>query len=422
MEVFVTAKLSYSNENRIEYQLYAEFLRLAGIYVWERCECEEEEMPGQLESAPEILYYRIKSSGMIYGNDGSFSGNAQLRKLTGLVRQWEIKLKKTEFEEAFPILLNGFVLNALFEADATLQYFRMDSDLVEAAGDKFQSVAHWLGKMMKEKEIYHNRHLRYARLYCLQKANYAYYLRKKPVAMDVDILAEQCDELLEEYPDFTNVWVLKGMVYEIVPQRLRNSINAFEHALSGVKPYPFLSSIYYWIGKRYEGVEMYRDRMEMAYQNAYRLDSKYRIIYKMGMLYEKGRDWEEALLYYQKCISKILMKKKYLDPLEQEYFFKTHIRMAYIYLDQMKRYERSIDMVNKALHLRKKIKEGMEQEKANFETKFYYDMYGKRKAIDYIKLELSRMGTRQAYKFLSMAYKNLGDLEKSRIYAGMIEW
>lgn len=410
---FFVAVLKYGNDDRIKYQLYAEFLRLAGIYIWEQCIAPDEYLrfSDSRELMEGFLSYTIPAGSTKLGAEKQVTDTIQGELLDVLKHEWQEQLAHTEYEEAYQLLKDLYINNRLFEAGMTLQYFRVCHPVIEAAGRQFEAAAEQLTEKIHNGGL-QNRYLNYARLYCLQKANYAYLLCRKPVAVYVDILADECMELIEECPDFSNAWVLLGMIYENAENRILESIDAFEKALNLIEALPFVSSIYYWIGKRCESYPAFRNKMQESYNKAYRLDRKYRIIYKKAMMSEREDKWDQSIQFYEECLEKLSIKGDYLDPLEQEYYFKVYIRIGYIYLNKFEDSKKCIEILNKAVSLKENVSKGLNAR--NSSTAFYYDVYGLGDAEKYIRIELGRMSTKQLYRYLSRAYENLENWDMSR--------
>lgn len=415
MKTFITAVLKYIVQDRIQYQLYAEFFRLNGIYVWEKLLISDLEPDQDVREELEgTLAYRITGNNIV---SLPLSYRVQNRLLDYFNSIFAKNLKKTEYEEAYPILKKVYFDNDLFIAGVTLQYFRMKNSatsVIEEAGMRFERAAKKLESTIPSEMLKRNRHLSYARLYCWQKANFAYYLCGKSMAKSVEELSQQCISNLKIYNNFTNMWVLLGMINDNVDRKILDSISAYERALRMNDLLPFESSIYYWIGKRCEGYNNFKGIMMESYNRAYALDRKYRIIYKKAMMYMWEDNWEEAMNTFYECLERIYIKGDYLDPLEQEYIFKVKIQIGFIYLTKLKKYRRCIDVLKQALDLKEQIWKGKKQ--VNSSTAFYFDLYGKEKAEEYIQIELSRMGCRQAYQYLSKAYEYLGDWDESERY------
>lgn len=406
MRNFKEAILYYDIEDRIEYQLYADFLRLAGIFVWEKCTLfESGDQIAQEDAEPETLIFSVQSrepSGIGYISDKTI----QEMSLNGLLDAWKDLLEETEYKQAFQKLLDIFVNEDLLRAGATLQFFRKKDELVEKAGECFEHACRRFQKLIENNEdVADNKHIRYALIYCGQKANLARNICRMPGYMSTSVLAEQCLDLIDKRPEFSNVWVLLGLVYEFVNEKVLDAVDAFKRAGEAIGDRPYASSIYYWLGKRCENLSKEQSLSNRAYRIAYRMDQKYRVIYKVAWCYEMKYDYENAAKYYRECLNRIRKKEKLVDPLEQEYQFKTLVKLGYIYLKELD-LPKCISLFQEALELRGYIQQGCDA--VNEYTKYYYELYGKEEAAHYIHLELSRMQTAKIDQYLALAKKKWG--------------
>lgn len=419
MDNLKIAILRYDHKDRLEYQRKAEFLRLNGVYVLEQCLL----FRGSANVAPDeergILSFDVREQEGLADGEATFNEFDHKKALDELKDCWKDALEGTEFLEAFDFLRNVFVDYELFQAGMTLQLFRVNDKLVEEAGDRFEEARKFIKQGMKDdRNLWSNRHVQYAAVYCGQRANLARELCGLPVSVYLNKLADECHNLIVDCPDFSNVWALLGLVYEFADEKIADSLAAFDRALRQVGRYPFASSIYYWKGKRCENHIKGREISKKAYLCAYELDHKYRITYKRAMVCEKEGDFRTAAYYYRECLRRIERKWNYLDSLEQEYYFKVSVKIGYIYLNELNQTEECIESLNRVLELRSGIEQG--QQLMNEFTIYYYNLYGKQKAKEYIALELKRMGVRQIYGYLAKAYDRLGISDKAEEYRNLI--
>lgn len=411
MDNLNTVILGYNLENRIKYQRYAEFLRLAGIYVDERCISSEEEKEA-------LRSEQLDEETLLYIVGTASEEDDVLDILEQIFSDCREDLENTDFTACFEQLKKVFVEKELLQASVTLQFFRKNDILVQQAGKRFVDAAYVLGYLMETaEELYQNRHMRYARIYCWQKANLAACLCQQPMEYYVDILGEECLELINDFPDFSNAWALLGLIYEFVKSRVKDSLSAFDKAVSMIGEKPYASSIYYWMGKRCEGHMTLNWKLESSYRRAYELCPKYRNIFKMCIISEAQQNWNEAIKYLQLCIQYLKQKKGYLDPLEQEYYYKVQARIGFTYIYRIEDAIKGIPYIVEALDFRKKIEENKKQDTEY--TWFYYEMYGE-EAEKYIDLELTRMEATQAYKYLIKAYEELNMFEEAEEYKVLI--
>jgi len=408
MKKISAIKLSYDNADRVKFQLYAEFFRFLGIYVWEYCtsmECFFGE--GKLLADDEdVIYYSVEPDSR---NNPEMDFGRQETLLRILRNDVVMVGLDDDFLAAFDVLSEIFAGNNLFTAALTLQYFRYNNEKTKEAGISFEKAASEIDHKIKEKVYVDNRYMIYAKLYCLQKSNLSSVLCNQTLAVLESDLVRQCLSLLKDHPDFSNVWTLIGMIYEKSNGKSRELLAAFENALQMTGDRPFVSSIYYWIGKRYETLKLYDNAMENAYRKAYKCAPKYRVIYKMGIAMERLREWEKAVNYYDECLRFLELKEKYLDLLELEYYFKTHIRAAFILITKQEKFGRGILHIEQALRYREELEETLKT--GDGYSEFARQIYGG-EYQDFVSLAFERMNPERAYQYLSIAYSRLGVKKK----------
>lgn len=413
MKNLSVVRLSYDNKDRVKFQIIAEFLRLAGIYVDEDCRTLSRFTDAANDDNEFTFYYEIEP---VQGDIKHWSINLQNIVLNKFLNDFREKNgEESALVEALDNLKPIFLKYELFKASLTLQYFKYNNKRTLEDGEFFHSAANDIEKLLQSDGFYHNPNMRYARIYCFQKANLSRTLCKKPIAKFVNYLAEDCLELIKEFPDFSNVWVLLGLCYEIMQEKSWEVINAYKHALEKVGRLPFSSSIYYWLGKRYERLQIFEDETEDAYKRAYGVAHKYRNIYKLGMARENRKDWEQAADYYKECLEFLKKKNYYWDLLEVEYFYKTSIRLGYLYIYKLEQYNLGIKILWKALEFRDELKKGMGNIKENNYISFAYQIYGNN-ALQYLQIVIQRMAIRQVYLYLSAAFEALSMPEISETY------
>lgn len=394
MENFIESVLiTYDNQLRVEYQSLAEFLRLLGVFVCEDMRCTKDSEPQLIWHEQDYTYsYTIPSSVPV--NDYADAFKAAIL---------EMGLQQDYFDGWYDKIFRIYQKCNLLQASVTLQYYRMKHSEIEKAGRCFEAATESIIQLMNLNPVYSNNpHLRYARLYCKQKTNLAYFLCEEPVAYYVNDLTAEGVGLTNDFPDFANAWVLLGLVYEISKDYVKDSIDAFQRAIDMVGEKPYVSSIYYWKGRRCEEHDNLRELQQDSYKKAYELMPKYRNIYKVARGHLDKEEWQDALSCFKECLQCLEKKGAYLDPLEQEYYFKVKIHLSYIYLQQ-KDYYQAIISGNDALNFRKDIEDSKKACVA-----FYYDMYGQENAQTYIDMTLARLSRRQIWRYLAIAYQESG--------------
>lgn len=406
----VSVFISYRCENRIDFQILAEFLRLTGIYVQENT--VEDVFTQNMHAGS--MFYAIEDQDTQVGR--SADKNRQNQVLADFQNEYNAQFSEgREFSSVYEVLSQIFLKHDLFTAGITLQYFRMKEQIVEEAGDKFAQAAKALKEKQEENEVLRNNpYVEYARIFCWQKANLVSYLCEKKIAYFINDLAEECLNLIQGFPDFSNAWVLLAFIYEFLEDKVDKSLDAFEQALEVINKEPYASSVYYWAGRRCEGYRTLTEKMDVFYNNSYNLVHKYRAAYKIAMKYEEKKDWNSAIKYFGECLKCIERRGTFLDPLEQEYSFKVNVRISYIFIYKLNDYYSGIDYAGRALKIRDEILAGGNE--LNENTRFYWEAFGDNNAKKFIQVSSKRMRINQVCEYLSKAYERLGMHEESLRY------
>ena len=295
MERFKSILFSYDNRYRLVYQLYAEFLRLVGIYV---CEDIRYNMPYEKQNwklSDFSVHYNIDQSEQWKNAD---SGIAE--RMAVFKENLSLLVQDQDFFDCFDDVCKIYIDQRLLQAATVLQYFKIEGPQVLEAGTKFEHAAdRFTGLLQKKNALNQNRYIRYAHLYCKQKANSSRYICEEPVVYYVDMLAEQCLKLIDDFCDFSNAWALLGLISERSSFYYRETVNAYQKALDQESDKPYASSIYYWLGKCLEGRENYvSPYAKRQYSLAYQSMKKHRNMYKMAMPYKDEVNWEAAKRYF----------------------------------------------------------------------------------------------------------------------------
>lgn len=417
--------LTYSNDNRIKFQKYAEMFRLVGIYVSERLK-EDHSEANNFEDYDARYDLDEKKY-----NGSQRDLNTRLREILGVNPQNINQLVTT------------FINYNILQASMTLQYFYIDTPVVEEAGVLFSEAASELSQYYEsnKESTCSDYSIRYATLYCKQKANLAQYLTKGYLYYTVDELLEEALQLQHDFPECSNTWMLMGLVCEISKVHKLDAVEAFKKAGDAVGNRPYVSSILYRLGKSCEGIESLRKLMDDSYQAAYKIMPKYRNIYKVAKRYMVMDMWDLAEKYFKECIDKILYRGKcqnntdclsnlkHLDPLEQEYFFKVSSHLAYISINRME-YEEAIQYAEIALDFRDAVYADRDS-LADYD-RMYNEVYGKMifsnsiskelwKPKALVELEIGRMRSKNLYQHLAVANDRLGRSDLADSYWSVVK-
>lgn len=298
--------------------------------------------------------------------------------------------------------------NNIMLHSANMQYYpRKASFAIDEARKAFLNAYDALKNMKPLKDQYALCHSMYAKLWCAMKVNSACEYSEKLLYFNTDKLAGECMDMIKRYQEFYNFKVLLGLCYESSPLHVGDAILAFQEAVKSVKVEDCVSTIYYWIARRFEVYK--KEQARIYYTKAYRIKNKFRNIYKMAIL-ELFRGNDCADDYYNEILKKLKRRIEinYLDPLELEYAFKSYANVCVL----TNKYDGN--------NFKKIVEYGEKAEnivvKLLFDNKYYDDLYGKNKANQYRELSKTRMGMVNVYRVLAIAYSNMLNKDKSDEY------
>ena len=394
--------LTYSNKNRMKYQECAEFFRLIGVYVCENYQAKGNE-PG-IETQTDFQYNLDDDSEIDLEEQFiNFMSHDELQADSN----GEIAKEVEKIFQSYHLL----------QASVTLQYFCINTSIVGYAGELFSNAAKNLEDYSNDNldKTKPNYQIRYAILYCKQKANLAKSLLDEVLCYPIADLLKEASCLQEEFPNCSNTWMLIGMICEISKEYKMKAIEVLKKAADTVNGKVYSTSILYRLGKNCEGMEELEYLKNDSYEQAYNIMPKYRNIYKLARQYMDMEIWELAIGYFKQCLEKINWHGEYLDPLEQEYYFKVCSHLAYIY-NQMNDYVSAIRYAERALDFKNDIYDAKDDLEGY--NKMYYDVYKElaweeKEKEDWnpkniIEVELKRMSTKNIYHHLAVAYQGLG--------------
>lgn len=430
MRPLVAVKIIHDIKNRLIYNLYAEFFRFWGIYVGEGTIDDYTKVRAREDRECFQLFFCVSEASNKHEVSNSTVAGMDEWKYINVGEYKDIlwsftdrdkdglKLKMEETLDAawislnvieFPVsllknILGIYIEENVLEASCQLQYYRLKSKLHKKEEGIFRAALTRLEKLPND-GIEQFGYLDYAMLYCKQKINLSCFCQKnKLLGYIPETLAQECCEVLEAYPDFSNVWVLIGMIYENFEDAIKKAIEAYRRAIIMEKEECYASHIYYWIGYLYEKYEDY-DSAEYAYEKAYKLKKKYRNIYKKAKMAERRGEYLQELQYYDECLRHLEQKKSMMmDPLEIEYYYKTNVLACHNCVFKQERYDRAKEYGERAYAFYEELQKP--------EKKYFKYFYGER-AEEYQKISLKRINPKKLYECLAIVYRKLGDTERA---------
>lgn len=449
MEKFRAIKIVHNIYNRIDYLFLAEFFRLCGLYVGEEDNLEQFDPMKELEDKCFDFFIFVSKEEQLEEKQGW----EQFEKETGLIffdsirsavlgssrdqkiREVENKDKKSllikcleHIGKKIPIgkkisesiLMDVYVDNDLMICSSSLQYYpKKESLAIQMAGKGMLQAYSQLNNADIISDI--KSYQWYAKIWCAVKVNDACKYRQKILYFEPLELAEECEKLSAEYPDFSNAIVLRGLCYEHSKDRAIEAIGAFQQALEcEEEEHCYCNAIYYWIGKRYEAYEVRKDLARKYYFRAYQTKRKFRNIYKMAIYEKDSNRYMEAEDLFLQIIDALSEKLEVhmADPLELEYAFKAYQQMCVMFYNQCDdstiKYRKVIEYGNAAI----KIKNEEIGRSA-----LYVDLYdrapsgtrdGKLSAVKCREISLERINLENIYKILFFAYNDLQEHDLAR--------
>lgn len=429
---FKAVRIIHNIITRIDFSFLAEFFRLAGIYVVECIDHDEDESPYQnkedcfdvtidtcgsdkaFEFGPAIYFGEIKAEISETKNIRQWNQKQQMDVLKNVLEQIAISLGEPPPGEVWDILVQTYVMHDLALHSLNLQYyFKRSSFAVENAQNSFYAVQRELEAGLEKINIkdWSYQHLEYAQVYSKVKVNAGCKFMNQEFTFSIKELADECIECINRYPEFSNLKVLLGLCYEHDPVYASKAIRALACALEEENVYCYSSHIYYWIGKQYEAYKANWDDAVDNYKASYKRKHKYKNIYKIATAQRTAGEYEKAIDSFECIIDKLQEKVKLnmLDPLEIEYYFKSKAMIATIYFNDLKNYLGAIECGEDLFK--------------NYEQlidvgNYYIQFYGG-KAGSYRNLTKQRLDTKRVRSILYYSYHYLGLEEKAVRYMNM---
>lgn len=417
---------------RNDFNFLAEFFRLAGIYVVECIDNDEDESPYQnaencfevtidtcgSEKASELDsaldFGAIKETVNTTGNIRHWTQGQQVTVLQTVLTDIALLLRKTPPGNVWSILIREYVAADLMLHSLNLQYYyKRPSFAVENARDAFDSLASTMKSSLENiaVEDQERKYLEYAYIYSKVKVNAGCKYMEQKFKFPIEELADEGMACCNNYPDFSNLKVLLGLCYEHEPAYAQQAVRAFVRALEEENEYCYASHIYYWIGKQYETRQANWEDSVENYRASYVHRHKYKNKYKLAIAQRVDGDYEESINSFKWIIDKLEEKIKLsmLDPLELEYYFKSKAMIAIIYFNDLKNY---LGAIEHGEYLIKTYNHLVDSDN------FYIELYGVR-AGSYRDLTKQRFDLRRVRSILYYSYHYLGLEEKALQYMNM---
>lgn len=425
-------RIIHNIKTRIDFSFLAEFFRLAGIYVIECIDNDEDVSSYQntpdcfditvdtcgsnnaSEYGPAVDFYKIKN---IAGGDGLirlWNENVQKNVLRNVLVQMALLLKKEPPGAGWETLIQNYVAYNLMLHSLNLQYYsKKPSYAIKNVQNVFYALQRDLESDLKLISINNpeRKYLEYAKIYSKVKVNAGCKFMNQGFEFPIEELADECRECMNRYPDFSNLKVLLGLCYEYKPVYAPMAIRALVSALEEENQYCYSSHIYYWIGKQYEAYTANWEDSVNSYKRSFKRRHKYKNMYKLAVAHRVACDYEDAISSFTWIIDKLKEKIKLnmLDPLEVEYYFKSKAMIATIYFSDLKDYLGAIEHGESLIRNYNQLVDADD---------YYNQLYGN-EADNYRRLTKQRFDTKRVRSILYYSYHYLGLEEKALQYMNM---
>ena len=432
---FKAVRIIHNILTRIDFSFLAEFFRLAGIYVVECIDNEDDESPYQnnencfditidtcgsekaFDYGPSLNFEEIKNKIDIEKNIRHWSDDNQVKALETVLEQMALLLGETPPGICWKTLIQKYVSFDIMLHSLNLQYyFRKASYAIENLQSAFYAVQNEIGLELKKIDANdaEKKYLEYARIYCKIKVNAGCKFMRQGFEFPIEELADECTVCVNRYFDFSNLKVLLGLCYEYEPVYASMAIRAFALALEEENEYCYSSNIYYWIGKQYEAYQANWQDAVQNYQLSYKRKHKYKNMYKLAIAKRVDCKYEEAIDGFRWIIKKLedKLKLNMADPLELEYYFKAKAMIATIYFNDLKNYFSAIEWGEDLIRIYDDLVDG-----DNYFTQFYCS-----KAKNYRELSKQRFDLKRVRSILYYSYHYLGIEEKAVQYMNMKDY
>lgn len=426
VERIESVRIIYNDRYRNFFNFFAELYRMDGLYVEERLLEGDRDIAEEKDTAPRSLSLCIAPPGAPKYDDIFYIDPTELGQwdmscndmrilepvshITACLQEWTLDRDLQFPWETVQQILPVYIKNNVLRGAMQLQYYRMKTELHEETEQIFMDALAELEELEMK-----SANLTYAKIYCKQKANLSCYFQvEKPLHFAISALVMECDNLIEQCPDFSNAKVLKGMVCERAFDGLKLAIDSYKDALLQIGDRSYASHIYYWVGLLYEKFAGSHSDAAYAYTRSYQLRKKYRNTYKMGFMAEQEENYKEAVACYKECVE--LLEERIrgnMDPLEIEYYFKTGVLVCF-------HSQRYLEDYGQAIQYGKRMLNFYDREFSDTANSHFRYFYGP-DAERYQKISERRLKCKRLYECLAIAYRESGDNEKSMEYWNLSE-
>lgn len=299
--------LTFENQDKVKYLYLSEFLKFLGVFVGEN-NCQST--------------YKVKEEDYQYSYTvKNIDNDKNFEKLCTTFNDVDIVCIGKLYEI--------YKKYNLFQHSITIEWDRMN----EKSGQKFIDAINAISDLIKQYPEYNDYpHVLYAKLYCKNMANLAYFYILGYPKYYVDILVSEGLELTKKFRNFANAWYLLGRIIEIAKDYVKDELDAFQRAIKMTEGKQYSAEIYYWLGRRTEEHGSLNSFKGNVFITAYSIFPHYKYGYKVANDYMQQEKWNEALKYLLESSAYIEELATFLIPYEQIYYFLIKTNICYCYL------------------------------------------------------------------------------------------
>lgn len=439
-EEITAIKILHNSNNRIIFNLYAELFRLFGIYVGEGTirDYSIDEANRDLQEFQLFLgiydkqvqefsgfeyikkqYIWINSQAEVYKNislEAHKLDHEEKKKVKNEITRVLAELLNGKGETFYRLLVSDGCLDIylnqnILKGACQLQFYRLKSKINNVPEGIFTKATNEFENLINKRQIMEcEKNLLYALLYCKQKTNLSlFYQPDKTEKYCIEDLKGKCEELITRFPEFSNSYVLMGMICENYESTKLDAVNAYRAAIDKISDKSYSSHVYYWLGVLCENYLNNLPVAESFYQQSVKLKIKYRNLYKVGSMLYKRKELNGAIEIFEKCLQLIENQKRHgLDPLEMEYYYKTSALICMISVFDLKNFAAGIKYGKLASDFYDIY---LENDKAGLFKYYFRD-----NAEKYREESKKRINTERVYTALAIGYREMGDVEKAEEY------
>lgn len=333
----------YTGEQTRKYLCLSAFFSINGYFTWGERWFAKQEDAMQINSEYDVI---VRLSDEIKLNDGG--GNKVIDCLEkpeeGILqrlieRLYEKGYISVDEKEVLEPLIVVYETNSLREAEYNSQFYHQEEEEVDVAYQRFYAACREIRKLIKDEKFENNSeawHLWYARGYCMRRMHELAEVVEKRKIYNIGAYVEDLKRVMKQkqWTDIAALYALMGYLWDTVSQKMNPSFGYYEECIKHLtnpskkeKSVPFISPIYYRIGRDYQKKENNDEKASEYYKKAYECNKhNYRALYKKAVYDNKSGKYSEAEKEYEdlRKFLENIDEESYLQSIEMEYLYKVY--------------------------------------------------------------------------------------------------